>query len=159
MSTEIMNQNAAARAGSYPAARIIARGWHGGSNRHMTGLSHGREWSTERLIEEIEQELSHLPKNQLAGTRMARAELEALLYWAKNCTTIVAVWSNYSHRFLAEDGYQNCLSCGAQFELVHDSKSDVSHGRLRGHLGEAPQECTGPDVSHENADLCNCLLH
>ncbi len=147
-------------AGDYDAARRVAAHWHGGSDTNITGLSHGMDWSTEGLIGELTRLLEgnlSLPKEQLNEEILdGRAELESLLGWADGTWNIVSVDSAYGHRFLAEDGTEKCLTCGAQYELVHNGADKIS-GRYRNAWGHSPEPCTGDD--HDRNDRCNCLEH
>jgi hypothetical protein len=139
-------------------ARILAAAWHGGGNVALTGLSHGREWTNQRLVWEIEQELGHVSGTGTEA-REWRAELEALLAWAQHHTEITVVDSAEGHRFIVEEWYSRCLACGAEYELAHDQKNNVHHGRYRGYMARDPKPCTGPAVDHEDAPGCPCLGH
>ncbi len=80
---------------------------------------------------------------------------------------ITSVWSAYGHTFIAEDGTESCLTCGAVYRLVADDPADPSHGRYCAANGDDPMPCTGDTgMSHgypgERCDGtidhdCNCL--
>jgi hypothetical protein len=148
-----------ASTGDYRAAREIAREWHGGSDHNITGLSHGREWNSFGLVEEIEGNIATQSRLGDIEGKQNVAELDALKTWALRHTDITSVWSAHGHRFTEHDGYSRCSLCGAEFELVHTSGSNVHVGRYRGLRGKDASECSGPEVSHEDNDDCNCHLH
>jgi hypothetical protein len=152
----VMNKSVAA--GNDQNARILAAGWHGGRNVALTALSHGREWTNQRLVWEIEQELDHVSGSGTEA-REWRAELEALLAWARHHTEITVVDSAEGHRFIVEETYSRCLNCGAEYELVHDQKSNVHHGRYRGYMAKDLMSCPGPGQDHESVSGCICFGH
>jgi hypothetical protein len=129
-------------------AVTIARNWHGGSDTNITGLSHGREWTRDGCLDEIDQNITRtretLGYSDEANT--AITELNALRKWVTE-QTIVSVWSSYGHTFMTEDGYEKCLSCGATYELVF-TPSEWNDGRYRGASGAEPTECTGESLIH-----------
>jgi hypothetical protein len=55
---------------------------------------------------------------------------------------ITSVWSAHGHRFIATDGSESCLTCGAVYELSADPDGPT-HGRYHAANGDAPRECTG----------------
>lgn len=154
----------ALRAGSYPAARLVAREYTDGGHA-LRALATRQEWSDHRLLEEI------------AEHPDARSfELIALRAWTLHYTAITSVQSCYGHRFMGDDGYQSCLTCGARYEQVHDDPDNVRHGRYTTSNGDDPESCTG-DTSMIHGDRhetghelecesgcehchhgCNCLL-
>lgn len=154
----------ATREDDYLAARRLASAWHGGRDHNITGMSHGREWGTQGLLDELE---ALLGQNHPTGVRSeeARLELEALKAFAEAHTSIHAVQSGHGHQFVSEDGdTMGCLSCGGKWEQVHDHASDPHHGRYRTWNGDDPTECPGViDAEHgetraQDAPFCNCLL-
>jgi hypothetical protein len=140
----------------YAAARLIAQGWEGGSDHNMTALATGAEWSSYRLIEEIDQLTGrNLPQSTPAEKRAADKELKALRAWAMKAPEPYVFWSTYGHRFMDENGEGSCMSCGARFELFHDSKTDIDHGRYRNGAGDDPFDCPRHSVTHGEAECSN----
>jgi hypothetical protein len=134
----------------YAAARLVAQGWHGGSDHNITALSHRHEWSTDGLIEEIDQLLArNLPQGTPAEKKAADEELRALKEWARG-TWINAFWSTFGHE--QADDSNGCMYCGGRWELVHDSPTDIRHGRYRNGAGEDPTECARISVTHGEAE-------
>lgn len=155
-------------------AVTIASWWHGGNDHNITALSHGIEWHAGRLIDEIDDnQRRHLASGRW-GT-MPDASLTALRAWVIDHQVITSVWSAYGHQFTSSDEYESCLSCGAEFELVHDDAEYTSHGRYRASNGDDPTECAGTSIVHgdpreqdhglhcddgcdECQHECNCML-
>lgn len=134
----------ALRHGSLPAARLVAREYRDG--HHMRALADGDEWGTSGLAEDAAE--------ALAQTRdpRERVELTALKEW--NPPAIYVYWTLHGHVFQGSDDVQECLHCGASYELVHDEPDNPSHGRYRTWNGDDPIECTA--TSHEENRNCNC---
>lgn len=74
---------------------------------------------------------------------------------------ITSVWSSYGHRFIGADEYEQCLTCGAVYELV-ETPEGISDGAYVAANGDAPRDCThDTSMTHgEDGDAqdCNCLL-
>lgn len=149
-------------------ARTIASWWHGGSDHNITALSHGCEWSTAGILEEIGALMRNPHHEDEGGT------LPLLRAWVDE-QWITAVQTSHGHRFMGDDGYESCLTCGGQWELAHDRADYPRHGRYRTWNGddatectydtsmvhgEAPcEECGGEDESCEHCRHdCNCMI-
>ena len=124
-------------------AQIVARNWHGGRDVHITGLSHGCDWTAEGLAAEIDALLRGAPWAD---------DLRALREWA-DAQVITSVWSSYGHRFISDgEGHGSCLVCGAVYQLVHTGLSGSS-GMYTAACGAEPEECSG-DTSMYHGDDC-----
>lgn len=83
-------------------------------------------------------------------------------------SAITSVWSSYGHRFISEDGYERCLTCGAVYELVpNPSYPGSTRGDYIAADGSEPRQCSGdpsevhghPGEREDGPDHhCNCLL-
>jgi hypothetical protein len=129
-------------------AKTIASWWHGGHDHNITALSHGREWNTEGISDEIDCLLSG---DQTSGDDLA--QLKALRDWA-NDQMIVSVWSSDGHRFTDSDGYESCLTCGAEYMISHDDPDDYHHGRYHTNNGDDPTACTGDTSMVHGGGYC-----
>jgi hypothetical protein len=78
-------------------------------------------------------------------------------------TPITSVWSNFGHTFISEgDGYESCLTCGAQF-ILRPLAGDPSRGEYVTYNGDEPTACTHiTSMEHgwEASQLhdCNCII-
>lgn len=128
-------------------ARTIASWWHGGRDHNITALSHGLEWSAFGIVDELDSLIA------VGGT--GTPELTALRTWVTE-QTITSVWSSHGHTFIGGDGDEQCLTCGARYELVHAAADQLSSGRYRTSNGDDPSECSG-DTSMVHGDgYCEC---
>jgi hypothetical protein len=74
-----------------------------------------------------------------------------------DASTVHVVWSSYGHTFLAVDDYQQCLTCGAVYELVRDEPTDPSHGAYVARDGSEAEDCSGnPEMVHGEAPCAKC---
>lgn len=64
-------------------------------------------------------------------------------------SAITVVWSSYGHQFMGTDApnHEQCLRCGAMFELVPDDEEDPSHGAYVAADGSEPIGCPGASVA------------
>jgi hypothetical protein len=151
-------------------ARHIASEWHSGQWSALYAFSSsgtiqsGLESEVETIISECERRLAtgwgNGPDFQDPAELLQQAR--DLLDFVTQ--PITSVWSNHGHRFLHEDGYASCLTCGGEWELIHDDPEDPSHGAYVASNGDAATECLGTTAQHgedraEDDDRpCNCVL-
>jgi hypothetical protein len=135
--------------------RRVASEWHGGQfTAHYMFASSGHISST--LASEIESDIRKFEADpdryatDGADPAEMHAELLALLAYVSQ--PIVSVWSSYGHRFMSDgDGYASCLTCGGEWELVHDDGADPTHGAYVASNGDAATQCSG-DPSQQHGD-------
>lgn len=139
-------------------AKTIASWWHGGRDHNITALSHGLEWSKSGITDEIDQNIrarAQDPAIVVEGDLPGGADLEALRQWVSE-QMINSVWSSYDHTFIGSDDYEDCLTCGAQYELVHAAESQLSSGRYRTSNGDDPMNCSGDTSMVHGEGYCDC---
>ena len=62
--------------------------------------------------------------------------------YTTDTSRVVSVWSVCGHHFIGEDGnYEQCLACGAMYELLAYA-DDPTRGEYVNARGGEPMECT-----------------
>lgn len=134
---------------AYAAARLIAQGWHGGTDHHITALSHGRPWTTDGLVEEIDQLISrNMPQATPDEKIAADVELREFRKWASGTWTN-SYRSTHGHAFYRDHaGEEVCTVCNGRWEIEHSDPHYIREGRYRASNGDDPTPCPGREVFH-----------
>lgn len=132
--------------------RRVASEWHSGQWSDLYAFSSSGHiastlaWEVQKDLDKFNADPARYAETNDQAPVML-AELEALLAYVSQ--PISVVWSSYGHTFTdTSDGHASCLTCGAEYELVHDDGADPTHGAYQASNGDAPTQCSGDTQMH-----------